>query len=230
MQAHAATGSELDKMRAGNSMDRLYALVQHASGDIHRSLVNETSHLHFDYCERWGAEYILDFTEANDGRTGHWRKIDLLRRALKDGFRKALWIDSDAIIVDPNVNIFDAAGYGVAVCECFDSPTVPRHLNTGVILCTASPQVVSFLDLWDKTPGIGVASWEDQNAFIELMRGRPYRELLTILPNRFNCVETHMEASEPVVRHFAGDPDRMEKMRIVAAEASERYASKLVPE
>jgi hypothetical protein len=80
-----------------------------------------------------------------------------------------------------------------------------------MVVCTNSNEVRDFVALWLVAPSGG--RWEDQSAFIDLMRKPHFRDLLTILPNRFNCLERHMEASNPVIRAFHGDPDREQKLR-----------------
>lgn len=65
--------------------------------------------------------------------------------------------------------------------------------------------------------------WEDQSEFIDLMAARPYRDLLTILPNRFNCLATHVEARDPIIRSFHGDSERA--MKIQALVASNRVGA-----
>jgi hypothetical protein len=52
--------------------------------------------------------------------------------------------------------------------------------------------------------------WVDQGAFIALTRERKYRDILTVLPNRFNKVAEHIEAYHPIVRAFHGDGKRLE--------------------
>jgi hypothetical protein len=141
--------------------------------------------------------------------------VELLIEAMEQGYDRVAWVDTDCVIVDPSVDLFDASGFGVAVCECFDSPTIERHLNTGVLLAARSDATMGFLRAWNAMPTGG--KWEDQSAFIELMAARPYRDLLTILPNRFNCLAVHMEAREPIIWAFHGDPQRVSKMAILIA-------------
>lgn len=199
--------------RASVEQSPKFALVQYAAGGAHQEMLNLTERRHRAYCEQIGAEYLCSDADTSDERTYHWRKIRLIEDALVLGFDKVIWLDSDAVIVDTKVNLFDLVGYGIGVCECFDSPTIQRHLNTGVVWAVNSPEVLDFVREWDRTPRNSENAWQDQNAFIQLMKGRPYRDLLTVLPNRFNHVELHMEARDPVVRHYAGDPDRIAKMR-----------------
>lgn len=174
-------------------------------------MLSLTRDIHASYCQRHGICYRIDNAPAAAGRSPHWRKVELLIEAMEQGDDQVAWVDTDCVVVDPSVDLFDASGFGIAVCECFDSPEIERHLNTGVLLASRSPATMEFLQAWNAMPTGG--RWEDQSGFIQLMSGRPHRDLLTILPNRFNCLASHMEARDPVIRAFHGDPDRSAKLR-----------------
>ena len=186
-------------------------LIQFACGHEHGRLLDLSLELHAAYCRRHGIDYRPIRGEPPVGRSAHWRKVELLIEAMQSGYDQVIWMDTDCVIVDWSYNLFDASGFGVAVCESYDSPSIERHLNTGVVMLTRSPAVIEFLATWNQMPTGG--KWEDQSAFIELMASRPHRDLLTVLPNRFNCLPLHMEARDPVVRAFHGDPERFGKMQ-----------------
>lgn len=191
-------------------------LIQYAVGDEHEALLRSTFALHSDYCARHGIDYFTSDKTIPSGRPLYWRKVESLIEAFAAGYDQAAWLDTDCVIVNPEFNIFDASGFGIAVCECFDSPVIERHLNAGIVFATRSPDVLDFLNAWNAMPPGG--KWEDQSGFIELMKARPYRDLLTILPNRFNCLDTHMEARDPIIRSFHGDSQR--SVRVPALVAS----------
>ena len=187
------------------------ALIQYAFGDEHEELLALTRERHTFYCARHGIDYYGAGGNAGGGRSPHWRKVELLIEAMEEGYDRVAWVDTDCVIVDFASDLFDASGFGIAVCECWDSPTVERHLNTGVLLAARSAAVLDFLRTWNAMPTGG--KWEDQSAFIELMAKRPYRDLLTVLPNRYNCLAVHMEAQDAVVQAFHGDVDRLRKIK-----------------
>ena len=194
----------------GGRPKRRRRLVQYAVGDEHERLLASTREWHDRYCSRHGIEYHATDRTIPIARSPHWRKVELLIEAFADGCDQVVWLDTDCVIVDTSFDIFAASGFGVAVCECFDSPVVERHLNTGFLLATGSPDVVAFLHAWNAMPPGG--KWEDQSGFIELMAARPHRDLLTILPNRFICLDVHMEARDPIISAFHGDPERHLKL------------------
>ncbi len=190
-------------------------LIQFALGPEHERLLSLTREIHAEYCLRHGIDYRIDNSPASGGRLPYWRKVELLIEAMAEGYDRIAWLDTDCVIVDPSFDLFDASGFGIAVCECFDSPEIERHLNAGFILASRSAAAMEFLHAWNAMPTGG--KWEDQSGFIELMLERPHRDLLTILPNRFNCLAKHMEARDPVIRAFHGDPDRFAKLQTLVA-------------
>jgi hypothetical protein len=200
------------------------ALLQLATGGDYCRMLDLTAELHARYCAGVGAEFITrrEARPRKASRPPHWRKVELIAEVLDQGVEQVVWLDADSIIVDGTVDLFAACRWGLGICECWDSPKVPRHLNTGVLWFASSPEVRAFVEAWNgMPPGM---PWEDQGAYIELMKKRRWRSLLTILPNRFNCVEKHMEAAEPVVRGFHGERDRLARMQALllrgAAEAA----------
>ena len=119
-------------MRLASILKRLstrpkHLLFQYAYGHEHESLLAMTRKTHTDYCDRHGVEYLVAGSPAERGRSPHWRKVELLAEALQAGY-----------------DLFDASGYGIAVGEYWDSPFEVRHLNTGFLLVTKSPPVMTF--------------------------------------------------------------------------------------
>jgi hypothetical protein len=212
-QRDAALAKLAEAQRKIMSVARRRVLIQHAFGEEHESWLSATRNIHADYCNRHGIEYRVAGGPARDGRKAYWRKPELLREAMVDGVDQAIWLDSDCVIVKPEFSLFDASSFGIAVCECFDSPTIRRHLNAGVMWVTRSPDVECLLERWDAMP-TGM-EWEDQDAFNELVATRPFRDLLTVLPNRFNCLTDHMEARDPFIRAFHGTPNRLPLIQAV---------------
>lgn len=179
-------------------------LIQYGYGLEQGTFLAETEDLHRSYCTRHGIDYWARREDPSPGRSAQWMKVALLREASKAGYSQAVWLDTDCVIVDQAYNIFDASGFGVAVCECFDTQSLERHLSTGVVIVTYSPEVEDFLAEWSAAPSGRI--WEDQSGLMELMRHRPNRDLLTVLPNRFNCLGLDRQARDPIIRTFHGEP------------------------
>lgn len=192
-------------------------LLQYACGTEYQHLLGMTKPAHAAYCARFGIGYRAVEEDTCLGARGpYWRKVELMIEAFRGGYDQVAWLDADCIIVDASYDIFAASGFGIAACECFDSPSIERHLNCGVIFATNSPDVRTFLDVWYAMPTStkwpGRDPFPEQDPFIDLMATRPHRDLLTILPNRFNCIDVHMDARDPVIRAFHGDQERVTKI------------------
>jgi hypothetical protein len=200
------------------------ALVQLASGVEFVRMLDLTADIHARYCATWGAEFIAhrESRPRKAARPPHWRKVDVIGEALDQGFDQVLWLDADSIIVDGTANIFAACTWGLGICACHDAPTVPRHLNSGVLWFNHSSEVIAFVAAWNAMPN---KMGEDQSAYEELMTQRRWRSLLTICPNRYNCVETAMEAPNPVVRSFHGDRERTDRMSAYIAKGTDAVAA-----
>ena len=184
------------------------ALVQYAKGEAHEKMLAATGDRHANYCLKFRADFHIGDHNSNwsgPPRLPFWRKIELLLELLPQ-YEKVLWLDADSIIVTTDFDVFSAAGFGIACCECWNSPTLEKHLNTGVILCHRSPEVMQFLSEWNQFQGNW--RWEDQAIFNHLMVVHK-RDLLTILPNRFNCTAEHMEAVDPFIRSFHGSANKL---------------------
>jgi Methyltransferase domain/Nucleotide-diphospho-sugar transferase len=188
-------------------------LVQYAVGAPWEQLLSMTSALHHSYCRQWQAEYFFDDKERPRNKRPHWRKVGLLRESLEAGFDLVMWLDADSVIVNPKVDIFSFAGPDISVCECFNSPVIARHYNTGFLLLRNTALVRDFVREWDEIPDDFVG-WADQKAFMRLLESHVrYRNALTILPNAFNWVAVHMEAENPIIRSAHGEPNRPQLVR-----------------
>ena len=183
-------------------------LIQFAVGEPHESLLRLTQDHHAAFCARFGIDYnYRDKTRLTDKRP-HWRKVQLIAEALVAGYETVMWMDADAVIMTPKIDIMSFAGPDLSVCECFDSPTVERHYNTGVLFLRNTETVRRFVSMWDATPDT-FTGWADQQGFIDLVKqNKEFRNALTILPNAFNCVPVHMEADNPFIASAHGEGDR----------------------
>ena len=202
-------------------------LVQYGSRGHYLEMLGAVRARHAAYCVKYDADYHVGGNKptwsGSKPRAEVWRKVELLIE-LVEQYEKILWLDVDSVIVRDDFDIFAAAGYGIAFCECWDSPSIERHINAGVVLVNRSPEIVEFLNEWNKSPG--TPHWEDQAIMMSMMTQPKWRDLLTILPNRFNCVSVHMDARDPFIRSFHGDPQRLEKVRSICNGNSLSAASK----
>ncbi len=169
------------------------------------------------YAERHGYELRLETSVPASDRPVSWSKVTLLRRLLET-YDLAVWIDADAAVVDPTVDIADSLhgrdlmGLVGHRTEEGDDPI----LNCGVWVLRSHRLTRRFLeDVWNSTGYIGHRWWENA-AVLDLLGYRleprvalsaPTRMLrrTRILPLDWNSIP--VDASEhPRIVHFPGAP------------------------
>lgn len=189
------------------------ALLQFGIGQEFHKMLDLTDPLHNRFAEMWGVERVTAREVKPKGKLPRsllWRKVELLIDTVPH-FDQVLYLDADCVIVDPFEDLFALARRGIAMCECWNSPSEPVHLQAGVLLLNRSPDVLTLLEEWNKMP-TGMP-YDDQGALIAMMKETRWRDLLTIIPNRYNCVAGHMDSADPVIRSFHGDAQRLVHMQ-----------------
>lgn len=165
------------------------------------------------YARRHG--YSLDLRSDVRGlgeRPVAWAKIALIRDLLEE-HELVVWIDADAMIVDPTEDI---AGAGMRpidlVCHEIGGVSVP---NTGVMVvrrCRATNRLLE--RIWSRTHHLHHRWWENA-AMIEVLGGDPdvglrtrrersrARRLVGALDPRWNSIPI-CPATDPAIVHLAG--------------------------
>jgi hypothetical protein len=177
------------------------------------------------YASRWGLDLVLS-TERDlaQGRPASWARVPLVRELLQR-YPWVLWVDSDALVVDPDVDVLAEAREGkdlYLVEHDHEHPHHPgilqRSLNAAVLLARAGPWMDSFLaEVWDSEDLIDHAWWE--NSAIMRLLGYSYelpnigpaheserRERLQVLDLRWNSVPhlPGLVSPSPVISHHGG--------------------------
>lgn len=107
-----------------------------------------------DYADRHGYELVVGDGDAA-GRPPAWGKIPLLAQLLQS-YEFVLWVDSDAVIVDPSVDIET-----VIPTDAFQALVFPAGPCTGVWALRADPRSKSFLtDVWAQNDLVDHKWWE----------------------------------------------------------------------
>ena len=138
------------------------------------------------YAARHGYDLELHTEPLQSERPAQWNKILLLRR-LVERYYLVLWIDADAVIVDPSADIADELEDGrflYLVEHRYGGIRVP---NTGVVLLRSGPRAEELLDdLWNDTD-FAEHRWHEQAA---LMLRLGYLESLPIRRSELRERET----------------------------------------
>jgi hypothetical protein len=175
------------------------------------------------YAERHGYELIVGDGSTADDRPAAWAKIVLLQETLRR-YDFALWIDADALIIDPRRDISDDVRrwHFQGLVRHATVGTVP---NTGVWVLRSGSTSQRFLaDVWNQRQFIDHPWWENAAAMVVLgydigkptdtgyamgpvtaVRNSRYRVLTSWLDKRWNSIVPD-PADQPRIRHWAGQP------------------------
>lgn len=172
-------------------------------------------------------------TFAAEGRPASWAKIPAIIEAFDRGYEFALWVDSDAIYVDPDENPLDLVREGKDLYLVRHQTPLNLRPNCGVMLFRNSDWSRSFLKkLWDMERYIDHGWWE-QAALIHCLCAPEFIEdkigcepdavaqsKVEWIDKRWNNIPYafHVDSKTccPVIRHYAGDGRQIkeEEMRL----------------
>ncbi len=120
------------------------------------------------WAERHGYTFHGE-TQAEPGRHPSWSKIPLLRRHL-DRFEWLLWIDADAIIGSPELDLrpymFPDADMVIAADDI-------SGVNCGVMLFRSCEATAKLLDMiWNTSPDVHNSGWWEQESLRRIIGAR----------------------------------------------------------
>lgn len=162
-----------------------------------------------------GWDVQLHFRPLQHERPPAWNKVVAIRRLLAT-HDTVVWIDADAVVVDPVPDVTDVAGperFLWLTRHHYDGEDQP---NTGVLVVHAGDQAARFLDAtWEATHLVEHPWWE-QAAMLHLLgfdvtdfgharlaAPTPWLEGVGWLDHRWNSIPQDCHPS-PCVRHYAG--------------------------
>ena len=198
--------------RSGKSV-----LIQMATGP-HVELLELTRDHHRRYAECLKLDYWCVAGNPAPQKRAGWGKITLLLSALEMGYETAIWLDSDAVIVQPSVDLGALVKHGIGMVR---HPN-PEHWNTGMIVSRNSAEVIRFWREVEAAPENNSA-WMEQQAVNELATRPEYAALLHPIELRYNSVPGCAMARSPVVVAAHGLP--MPERRTILREALSATAS-----
>ena len=180
------------------------------------------------YARRHGYDVAFETELLDASRPASWSKVLLIQRLLRR-YRAVVWIDSDAVIVDPEIDILAdlprGATLGLVAHRTVEGDEIP---NLGVIAARSSRASRAFFaEIWEQTAFIDHKWWENAAALalfgytteapVELVAPTPWRGLLHLLDERWNSL-SFAPAARPRIVHFAGQSHavRLEGMKKLA--------------
>jgi hypothetical protein len=176
------------------------------------------------YAERHGYDLALRTELAAPERPASWSKV-LVVQELLDTYDLVFWVDADAAIVDPSVDVADEldrrAQIGLVAHE-YDGQVVP---NCGVMVVRSRRAARRFLRaVWERTSYVDHKWWEnaavldllgyDLEPQVVLRRPSPMLRRVQFLDRAWNSVLVD-ESAHPRVRHYPGRSQeyRVERLR-----------------
>jgi hypothetical protein len=164
------------------------------------------------YADRHGYELDLRRELLDSDRPAPWSKVLVLRELLAT-HELVLWIDADAVVVDPARDIADDLGtddFMGLVEHTYDGVSMP---NTGVLVLRRGETAREFLDaVWDSTDLVDHQWWENAAVMRHLgydldpprrARESGFRQATTFLPKAWNSIRLD-PAENPRIRHYPG--------------------------
>ena len=142
---------------------------------------------------------------------GGWCKIELIARALAQGYKFVAWIDADAAIVSGEADLREALPEGKYIGACehnadwFKLPQwqIPAHYNVGVTYWRNSQKTLYFVKEWlDAYPGD--KRWMEQGSFNDLIKDERYAPYFHACDAKYNATVNVNPVSKPVVMGWHG--------------------------
>lgn len=191
-----------------------------ASGDTHLKMLDIMKPTVIYYAKKHGMDCLILPIKNRPyrQRPPAWDKILLINSALKH-YKLVMWIDADAIIVDPTRNIRKVLRSDVPLHLVFHR----RTPNTGMMVFRRSKKAFELLEaIWNRTAYINHPWWE-QAALMDVLgydpndqncrfRGKTkYTHMVKYLGWEWNA-KPWENVKNPVIRHYLG-PKRIDAMR-----------------
>lgn len=182
-------------------------------------LLELTQAHHKAYCDKHHLDYLAVFDEVypHDSALGAWAKIELIRRALLDGYDHVIWLDADTLIKDTEVNIAKGVPvFGIGVCW----QRIPQlhHWNVGALYIDNCKATREFIDKWLASYPPPKDGWNEQGVFNRLAM---QDKTVVTISDKWNATFDVSMVPDAVVLGFHGQgkaPQRLKLMQEVMAE------------
>jgi hypothetical protein len=182
------------------------------------------------YACRHGFDLDLRTELIARDRPAPWSKVRILAELL-DRYELAVWIDADAVVVDPRIDIAGELQPGRFLYLVEHVVSGEPRPNTGVMMLRACDEARAFLDaVWSLERYVNHPWWENA-AVCELLgygvdppaRLDPtrWREQTAFLPGGWNWI-WDARAPDARIRHFPGFSLRTRQLLMCAALAESR--------
>jgi len=196
----------------------------------HQDLLTLAKPSFVDYANRHDYDLVLETQPLDHTRPPAWSKVLMIQRLLAR-YRAVVWIDCDAMIVDPELDVLDAvprrATIGLVAHRTSEGDQIP---NLGLIVVRSNRRARAFFHLlWQQTAFVHHQWWENAAALalfgyttqapVELVAPSRYLHLVHFLDGGWNSLSI-LPAPHPRIVHFAGQTHevRLREMTRLAAQ------------
>ena len=152
---------------------------------------------------------------------GGWGKIHMMITALKKGYEHVFWVDSDAAIMDMEVDLRDCLkGKKFHIGACVhDANNIAAHMNIGVLYVRNKKGAKEFLEDW-AAMFPGQHRWMEQGAFNKLIKGR---DVVGQVEDKWNATVNVNMVDKPVVKGWLGVAPADARFQMMRAELINDY-------
>ena len=140
---------------------------------------------HAAYCNSHGFDFWCNFgNPCPDRINGAWDKVFYLKNAADMHYEYIVWLDSDAVINDFEVDLRDALKDCEIGAVCHDPAkskyladrNIKKHNNVGCLYFKNTPLVKEFInEWWNAYPG--EEGWFEQGTFNKMIESDKYKGL-----------------------------------------------------
>jgi hypothetical protein len=168
-----------------------------------------------EYCDIHAFDYQPVVGNVKDEyaspNTGEWPKVELIRRALAEGYRYVIFLDPDTLIRDMDADLRDGCPEGLGACW----HRIPQmnHWNTGALYMQKTPGVLDFVTDW-LAMFPGERAWMEQGEFNKLaMQSR----VVQTISDRWNATMNYTMVPDAVVLGFHGNGNPKQRLEMMRA-------------
>ncbi len=166
-------------------------LVQLAT-DAYLELLDITRLHHRECARQQGLDYWCVEGAPVRGKRAAWGKAPLVLAAMALGYESVIWLDADAVIVRPEIDLVTLAPRGVAMVQ-HPNPEhweTRSHWNSGFFVSRADTATERLWRLVDETPEMTARGWNSPRSMIW-----PKRQSSRHYFNRSTCNSTAYRTS-----------------------------------
>jgi hypothetical protein len=186
-------------------------MLQAASGPFVQ-LQREVYDWHSAYCAKHDIDYLchLGRVPSTSALDPTWDCVPLMRLALGLGYDLVVWLDTDALVVNPEVDLREASKEFRHVGMVKHRLGLHSHFNCGVTFVSNTEKARDFLAQTEEGGPVARSGWHEQ---ARMHKVNAKLGVIHRIDDRWNSTEGINEVADPVIAAWHGDPDRISKVR-----------------